>query len=247
MILKNGTVDVSLGTTTAQDLLVDLGPPLRKYCKEDDRLGRVWGGQASRSNYINPAVPDDEAAVTNDSTPCFWNYFQYGMDFLIEEGVVTKIIAHTNIVSRWPTCHKAPPPDNAQPGTPQFQQYARCPWVVQCDPGELDYTHPLAAFRERLQDDGTSSSAPSHSSNGTPEAGGGKKKKNKRNGCSTAAVPTKDSLAADAMILDRSVEGGLEGVVGMGVSQLVGFDGLIVEVDEKSGGVTSVQVWGPSP
>lgn len=47
------------------------------------------------------------------------------------------------------------------------------------------------------------------------------------------------------MILDRSVEGGLEGVIGMGVSQLVGFDGIVVEVDEKSGGVTSVQVWGP--
>lgn len=131
-----------------------------------------------------------------------------------------------------------------QPGTPQFQQYARCPWVVQCDPGELDFSHPLSAFRERLQDGSPPSSVPSRSSDTTPE-GGKKNKKKQRNGTSNAAAAPPKETPADAMILDRSVEGGLEGVVGMGVSQLVGFDGLIVEVDEKSGGVTSVQVWGP--
>jgi hypothetical protein len=45
------------------------------------------------------------------------------------------------------------------------------------------------------------------------------------------------------MVLDRSVEGGLDGVLGMSRSQLVGFDGLVVEVDEQSKGICSVQVW----
>lgn len=44
------------------------------------------------------------------------------------------------------------------------------------------------------------------------------------------------------MILDRNVEGGLDGVVGLQRSQLVGFDGLVVEVDESSGGIAAVQV-----
>lgn len=241
LALKNGSVEINLGETTAQDLLIDLGPPLRKYWKEDDRLGRVWGGH-NLPNHAATTGRDDDAAGDFESTPCFWNYFQYGMDFLIEAGVVTKVITHTNIVSR-ADVRRTHISNTTQPGTPQFQQYARCPWVVQCDPGELDFTHPLSAFRERLQEGGTPSSAPSRSSNGTPE-GGKKNKKKQRNGSSNAAVPPKDT-PADAMILDRSVEGGLEGVVGMGVSQLVGFDGLIVEVDEKSGGVTSVQVWGP--
>lgn len=200
----------------------------------------MWGGQPRPSH--PSTAPDDDATGDIQSTPCFWNYFQYGMDFLIENGVVTKVITHTNIVS-CADVRRTRRADMTQPGTPQFQQYARCPWVVQCDPGELDFTHPLSAFRERLQDGGTPSSAPSRSTNGTPE-GGKKNKKKQRNGSSNAAAPPKDA-PADAMILDRSVEGGLEGVVGMGVSQLIGFDGLVVEVDEKTGSVTSVQVWGP--
>lgn len=95
--LKNGTIEINLGDTTAQDLLIDLGPPLRKYWKEDDRLGRVWGGQPGPNT---STTADDDATGESQSTPCFWNYFQYGMDFLIENGVVTKVNAHTNIVSR---------------------------------------------------------------------------------------------------------------------------------------------------
>jgi hypothetical protein len=40
-------IDIIIGETTAQDLLLDLGSPLRKFVKEDDRMERIWGGQAS--------------------------------------------------------------------------------------------------------------------------------------------------------------------------------------------------------
>jgi hypothetical protein len=56
-------------------------------------------------------------------------------------------------------------------------------------------------------------------------------------------VPVPVPVPGDAMLFDRSVEGGLDGVLGMSRSQLVGFDGLVVEVDEASGAVTCVQVW----
>ena len=40
-------LEVMIGETTAQDLLLDLGPPLRKFWKEDDRVERMWGGASS--------------------------------------------------------------------------------------------------------------------------------------------------------------------------------------------------------
>jgi hypothetical protein len=47
----------------------------------------------------------------------------------------------------------------------------------------------------------------------------------------------------DAMLLDRIGEGGLDDVVGVGTSRLVGFEGVILEVDEASGGISSVLVY----
>jgi hypothetical protein len=38
-------IDIVVGDTTAQDVLLDLGPPLRKFVKEDDRMDRIWGDQ----------------------------------------------------------------------------------------------------------------------------------------------------------------------------------------------------------
>ena len=40
-------LDIVLGQTTAQDLLLDLGPPLRKFYKEDNRLERMWAATES--------------------------------------------------------------------------------------------------------------------------------------------------------------------------------------------------------
>lgn len=43
----SGPLEIVLGQTTAQDLLLDLGPPLRKFYKEDDRLERMWAATES--------------------------------------------------------------------------------------------------------------------------------------------------------------------------------------------------------
>lgn len=43
-------VEVKIGETTSQDILLDLGPPLRKYIKEDDRMERIWGEQENDPN-----------------------------------------------------------------------------------------------------------------------------------------------------------------------------------------------------
>lgn len=36
-------LEIVIGQTTSQDLLLDLGPPVRRYWKEDDRMERMWG------------------------------------------------------------------------------------------------------------------------------------------------------------------------------------------------------------
>ncbi|WVQ99464.1 hypothetical protein IAU59_006599 [Kwoniella sp. CBS 9459] len=278
-------IEVVIGQTTAQDLSLDLGPPLRKFWKEDDRLEKMWGGHSEPGG-------------------CFWNYFQYGMDFLISpQGVVSKILCHSNI-----------------PGTPLFQRYARAPWILPTQSGslDLDLTSPISAFKAHFSPSGSSStsagpmsknveqcieeirltvtSAPQTSGNsGGGEEGksvvdgdgkGGKKKNGKkRNGSpgsgvasgtgtgtatpneaksdaseeksdkatkvdvKSASRSTGPGITAngdggqDAMMLDRLVEGGLDGVHGLGPSRLIGFEGLIIEEDEKSGGICSVLVY----
>lgn len=84
--MSDGTVEVVLNETSAQDLLLDLGPPLRKYWKEDDRMDRMWGKPVATNVEATPSA-------------CFWNYFQHGLDFLVVDGTVKKVIAHSNIVS----------------------------------------------------------------------------------------------------------------------------------------------------
>ncbi|WVF71511.1 hypothetical protein IAT40_006317 [Kwoniella sp. CBS 6097] len=314
-------IEIIIGQTTSQDLSLDLGPPLRKFWKEDNRLEKMWGGHSEPGG-------------------CFWNYFQYGLDFLISpQGVVSKILCHSNI-----------------PGTPLFQRYARAPWILPTESGslDLDLTSPISAFKTHFYPKSSSSTSTSTSTSaavssdgpkskaveqymeeirltvtspapgqdgsvgasiGTENAksvlngnGGGNgegksgwKKKNgkKRNGSpgtgtgngSGAASGTNTGTATpnelqskpdgaddkgekanyqstdtktkatsgagdgservsggkedtqDAMMLDRLVEGGLDGVQGLGPSRLIGFQGLIIEEDEKSGGICSVLVY----
>ncbi|WVQ80750.1 hypothetical protein IAT38_002855 [Cryptococcus sp. DSM 104549] len=216
-------LDIIIGETTSQDLLLDLGPPLRKFWKEDDRLERMWGG-------------------TTHPGGCFWNYFQHGIDFLISpEGTVSKILCHSNI-----------------PGTPLFQRYARCPWTLSTPSATLDLTSPSSAFRthlslstkysENLTNPGASplerDDSPASTASGDSGRSGKKGSKLKPNGKANGKVAEKkEEPEPAAMVLDRVVEGGLEGVIGVGESRLLGFDGLIIEEDQASGGICSILVW----
>jgi hypothetical protein len=58
-----------------------------------------------------------------------------------------------------------------------------------------------------------------------------------------AATPGKVSSETAGMTLDRIGEGGLDGVCGNMRSRLVGFDGLVVEEDLASGGISSVLIY----
>jgi hypothetical protein len=94
---------VRLGETRAQDLNLDLGPPLRVHYRDDERM---------KIHAVDPSSQPEGAtsckaprSVHNSWSrlrfPDFYNYFQHGIDFLIagETHVISKIILHTNIVS----------------------------------------------------------------------------------------------------------------------------------------------------
>ncbi|EIW62010.1 UPF0183-domain-containing protein [Trametes versicolor FP-101664 SS1] len=116
-------VHVMLGSTTAQDLTVDLGPPLRVHYKEDDRMTIH-----SRSN---------QAEVDEDGD-YFYNYQQHGIDFLVSGSThtVKKVVLHSNV-----------------PGTPLFQRYKRCPWDIEGRPeDDEDESPPRKRFYERVEE-----------------------------------------------------------------------------------------------
>ena len=95
-------VHVRLGNT-AEDLNCDLGPPLRVYYKEDDRMTIHASSPSSDegkemdckfSNVIS------NKGIFQIFDADFYNYFQLGLDFLISGSThkVKKIILHSNVV-----------------------------------------------------------------------------------------------------------------------------------------------------
>ncbi|KAI0638132.1 hypothetical protein C8Q77DRAFT_1089559 [Trametes polyzona] len=116
-------IHITLGSSTAQDLTIDLGSPLRVHYKEDDRMTIH-----SRSEQSEPEEGNDY----------FYNYQQHGIDFLLSGAThtVKKIVLHTNI-----------------PGTPLFQRYKRCPWEIEGRPeDDEDESPPRKRFYERVEE-----------------------------------------------------------------------------------------------
>ncbi|PCH41096.1 UPF0183-domain-containing protein [Wolfiporia cocos MD-104 SS10] len=109
---NTNSVRVRIGISTAQDLICDLGQPLRIHYKEDDRM----------TIHSRNAFADIQG-----DTDYFYNYLQHGIDFLMSgtTHVVKKIILHSNV-----------------PGTPLFQRYKRCPWEIEGKPEDNEDESP---------------------------------------------------------------------------------------------------------
>ncbi|GAA96947.1 uncharacterized protein L969DRAFT_96839 [Mixia osmundae IAM 14324] len=73
---------IRLNETTSEDLFCDLGPPLRQFYKEDDRL----------------TIHSQHTVSETGSNPCFYSYFNLGIEFLVSpDNLVIKIILHSNL------------------------------------------------------------------------------------------------------------------------------------------------------
>lgn len=94
---------VRLGETRAQDLTLDLGPPLRVHYCDDERMRIHAVGPYSHPEAASTCKMHyyEHNYLSRPSFPDFYNYFQHGIDFMItgDTHVVRKIILHTNIVS----------------------------------------------------------------------------------------------------------------------------------------------------
>ncbi|KAG7562661.1 hypothetical protein FFLO_01928 [Filobasidium floriforme] len=109
---NNNPYPIELHRTLAQDLLLDLGPPARKYTKQDGRFEGMYGGKGGE-----------------EGGKVWWNYFHLGLDFLVDEdeaGVVVKVMVHSNIpgtalFQRYARC----PWEIVVPGSPTRTVYCR--------------------------------------------------------------------------------------------------------------------------
>ncbi|EAU84869.1 hypothetical protein CC1G_00388 [Coprinopsis cinerea okayama7 len=110
---------IRIGQTTAQDLSLDLGPPLRIHYKDDERM--------TIHRATSPEGVEEGAY--------FYNYFQHGLDFLIcgNTHIVKKIIVHTNLpgsplFQRYKRCCwelEGPPEDDEDDSPPRKPFYER--------------------------------------------------------------------------------------------------------------------------
>lgn len=101
---ESNALQVLLGTTTAQDLQVDLGPPIRVHYKEDDRMtihatNQVEENTTQDCESSRQILKILAQGILSHYTD-FMNYFQHGLDFLIDGDThtVKKILLHTNAV-----------------------------------------------------------------------------------------------------------------------------------------------------
>ena len=148
-------------------------------------------------------------------------------------------------------CPYAFPSCSKQPGTPLFQRYARCPWQLNTPSTTLSHTSSLSAFQAGLSGqpqtqapaytDEITLSVPAPEPRQSGSSGNGKKKKRNISPASAASSVGSEAKLSEtlgkvdlkeretrevegAMVLDRGVEGGLDGVIGLGPSRMCSFE-----------------------
>ncbi|KAI5475626.1 hypothetical protein MNV49_001087 [Pseudohyphozyma bogoriensis] len=97
------SISLVLGQTTSEDLLCELGSPIRSFWKEDDRMS---------IHTTSSSTTSDPSLLPN---PYFTSYPHLGLTFLLDptSHVLLKIILHSNL-----------------PGEVNFGRSARCFWEM---------------------------------------------------------------------------------------------------------------------
>ncbi|KAJ9116847.1 hypothetical protein QFC22_004504 [Naganishia vaughanmartiniae] len=213
------TYEVEIGKTTGQDLLCDLGPPGRRYWKEDDRFASRYPTNGTGTSAGRPDAQGGEERET--SKGCWWNYFHLGLDFLVEElgeGRVMKIMVHSNI-----------------PGTAQFHTHARCPWIIR-KPSSSS-SPPITSSSKDVGYLSLESTLDELSAAFDVPAS----RREWSNGDTSTATArgVRGGRAMSTVLLDRLDEEFMSGVQDIEPSRLLALDGMVLE--EAAGiGITSV-------
>ncbi|CAG8627547.1 8467_t:CDS:10, partial [Paraglomus brasilianum] len=114
------STEILLNVTTPQDLLVEIGPPLRTFYKEEDQMkihSEENGKPADYGNHMTNAAVTDTAVPQGEDghTDYFYNYFHLGFDVLFDGSThrCKKVVLNGNV-----------------PGHYDFQRYKRCPYKI---------------------------------------------------------------------------------------------------------------------
>ncbi|CAG8517869.1 12557_t:CDS:10 [Ambispora gerdemannii] len=136
---------IVLNVTTPQDLLVEIGAPLRVFYKEEDKM-RIHSEEnvAKAFDDVENAGPnaatngiDDRSSADGHPIDYFYNYFHLGFDVLFDGAThrCKKIVLHGNV-----------------PGHYDFQRYKRCPYKLTVPQTNHD-TNQAARFDVQDEDD----------------------------------------------------------------------------------------------
>ncbi|KAG9299643.1 hypothetical protein G9A89_020814 [Geosiphon pyriformis] len=137
--------EILLNVTTPQDLLIEIGAPLRVFYKEEDKMRihsqenitdksedvNIQSSNGISKNGINDHLPDYGHPIDY-----FYNYFHMGFDVLFDGAShrCKKIVLHGNV-----------------PGHYDFQRYKRCPYKVVIPQNTMPNVNPNQAAQLDVQ------------------------------------------------------------------------------------------------
>ncbi|KAK4050323.1 hypothetical protein OIO90_005116 [Microbotryomycetes sp. JL221] len=210
-------ITIKLGETTTEDVMCDLGSPIRSFWKEDDRMSIH-----SRPSSIDPSLLPNAY---------FWSYPQHGLTFMFDpiQHFMIKMILHSNL-----------------PGQVGFVQTSICPWILKFnnhddhnhdDENESNQSFTLQNNFKTISNFFLSNLNASDLMNEKNEI-----KFIESSDTSTKSLNVKDTSKSTRkerpMILDRTADGFNSGIKGR-TTEIHGFPGIAFEVT-TSGHVETV-------
>ncbi|RGB28930.1 hypothetical protein C1646_714696 [Rhizophagus diaphanus] len=219
---NNVSTEIILNVTTPQDLLIDIGSPLRIFYKEEDKM-RIHSEDSNANEVIesddgrdlnSSSIGVEDPSREGDTVDYFYNYFHLGFDVLFD-GVThrcKKIVLHGNV-----------------PGHFDFQRYKRCPYkiVLPKSPSTLQTSNEAARLEVLGDDDDDNQS--------TSQAGGD----------FITSEMKMDQIrellgqpSGQPLIFNR----GAGGQNPFGPTKLCGYDGVVFE-EMKNGYVTTITLF----
>ncbi|CAO1638414.1 unnamed protein product [Sympodiomycopsis kandeliae] len=203
-------LELTLNETAQQDILLDLGPPERKWVKE----GTKW------SSDHHPATLDYENVLLSSElksdwvSPEFWSYPSLGIDLLFSsahQGPLSKIILHSDI-----------------PGSATWSRYEFVPWIIK---GSSEKAGDSVAVKSKSSRKEKDKSSGSNDSDISPSMQTHSGQADINTNLTTLYSLLGPCPEKEIMTLDRSAETEFRNLLQLNVkTQLRGWKGLVGEV-----------------
>lgn len=263
-ICGNGTVElvrrstpsfrITLGETTPQDLVTELGPPdqikrgksdvnldIHKGMFRDQQSAPPYGAPASLETSSAHITADDSdldehqnsklPGIDGEPVECFYNYFRHGLDVFVS--APTKCSSSNRLVATKVLMH------GNVPGSFQFKRYRRCRWTLELENRDhnatLDSETPFQNVIKSLDNvwhDTSQGPSPYHSWQPV----------NRNRGWNSPGSSCELAGGWEEQVDKNQMGSVLEGAPGDGNAKMYGYPGTVFEV-LKNNTVASVMVY----